>query len=178
MNWPRSIQVLAAILLALVHYPSSGATRPINITARPVQLHTQDPAFTRAGGLAYLGGLRLDSDVRDFGGISGLHVSTDGDRLTAVSDSGRLLEARLLYSGERLAGIADASLTPLAGPDGKPIAGKGEGDAEGIARLGGSLLVSFARRHRILSARTQFRRASFRHRQALPERQKMVVLRP
>ncbi|MEE2761321.1 MAG: esterase-like activity of phytase family protein [Pseudomonadota bacterium] len=148
---PRSIRALAVILAVLVYFPGFGATRPINITARPVPLHTEDTTHTRVGSLVYLGGLRLESDARDFGGFSGLHISADGDRLTAISDFGRRLEARLFYSGESLVGIADASLTLLSGPDGKTITGKGEGDAEGIARLGGSLLVSFERQHRILS---------------------------
>lgn len=151
MTRPGSSQALAVILGVLVLFPGSAPTQPINVTARPVPLHTQDSARAKAGALAYLGGLRLDSDVPDFGGFSGLHISADGDRLTAVSDLGQLLEARILYSGERLAGIADASLAPLTGPDGKPITGKREGDAEGIARRGGALLVSFERRHRILS---------------------------
>lgn len=134
----------------------SGPARaePIAVSAKPMALDASDASRDKTGDLTYLGGLRLRSDAKGFGGFSGLDISTDGLSLIAVSDFGRRLDARLSYSKEgRLAGISNARLAPLIGLDGKPITGKGEGDAEEIARLGGALLVAFERHHRILSYR-------------------------
>ena len=47
-------------------------------------------------------------------------------------------------------GLTDARLTLLTGEDGKPLSGKADADAEGLALLpGGDRLVSFERRARI-----------------------------
>jgi hypothetical protein len=129
--------------------PAQG--EPIDVTTVPLALDSHDANRDKTGGLTYLGGLRLRSDAKGFGGFSGLDISADGSDMIAVSDFGRRLDARLSYAKDgRLTGVTGAQLAPLTGLDGKPITGKGEGDAEDIARLGGTMLVSFERRHRIL----------------------------
>ncbi|MBT3886188.1 MAG: esterase-like activity of phytase family protein [Rhodospirillaceae bacterium] len=137
----------AAIIISI-----PARAEPIAVTAKPVALDSSDASRDRTGNLTYLGGLRLRSDAKGFGGFSGLDISADGAEMIAVSDFGRRLDARLTYAKDgRLAGISNARLAPLTGLDGKPITGKGEGDAEDIARLGDELLVSFERHHRILA---------------------------
>ena len=84
------------------------------MTGTPVALDSRDANRNKAGGLTYLGGLRLRSGARGFGGFSGLDVSPDGTRLIAVSDFGRRKDERLVYS-------KDGRLTPLTGLDGKPL---------------------------------------------------------
>ena len=78
-------------------------------------------------------------------------MSADGTQLTAVSDFGHWLSARLVYDeGGRLSGLERAEIGPLHGPDGDRLSGKRWQDAESLARLSdGSILVSFERKHRI-----------------------------
>lgn len=141
-------------MLAALIFSQSAQAEPIAVSAKPVALDASDASRDKTGGLTYLGGLRLRSDAKGFGGFSGLDISPDGALLIAVSDFGRRLDARLLYAKDgRLSGFANARLAPLIGLDGQTITGKGEGDAEEIARLGGDLLVAFERHHRILSYR-------------------------
>jgi len=125
----------------------------IVVEAEPVALDPSDPARVRLGAFAWAGGLRLTSaQTSRLHGLSDLVVAADG-RLASVSDDGGdVLDARLtLDAGGRLAGLADARLTVLAGEDGKPLQGKFESDAEGLAILpNGDRLVSFERHHRIL----------------------------
>jgi hypothetical protein len=147
----RRLHFAAAAVLAAIFFANPAHGEPITVTAEPVPLDSSDASRDKAGSLAYLGGLRLRSGARGFGGFSGLDVSPDGTRLIAVSDFGRRLDAHLVYSRDgRLTGIAEARLTPLTGLDAKPLTGKADGDGEAIARLGGALLVAFERRHRIL----------------------------
>lgn len=124
----------------------------ITVAATPVPLNHEAPSQDRIGDFAYAGGVVLSAaDTARFHGLSDMHVGADG-RLIAVSDEGDLLFGRLTFDGSgRLTGLADATLTVLAGPDGKPLQGKQEADAEGLAILpNGDRLVSFEQHHRIL----------------------------
>lgn len=125
----------------------------IQITATPVPLNPQDPSQDRIGDFTYAGGLVLSSDQTSrLHGLSDLRVTADG-RLRAISDEGDLLETRLvLDKAGRLIGLGPSKLTILTGPDGKPLQGKKEADAEGLAVLaGGDRLVSFEGQDRILA---------------------------
>lgn len=123
---------------------------PIAVTARPVPLNSQDDSITAAGRLRYRGGLALTSDQPHFGGLSGLIVSADGTRFTAVSDMGYWLSGTLGYdrSGD-LASVADARMGALHAPDGRPSVGKSKGDAESITPDGRGYLVGFEQDHRL-----------------------------
>jgi hypothetical protein len=116
-----------------------------------VPLDPRDPAARRAGELEYRGGIALRSTDPRFGGFSGIHVSTDGGTLLAISDRGTWLRLRLRYDKDgRLAGAAQAEMGALIGEDGLPLTGENR-DAEDLAVLpDGSMLVPFERRHRIL----------------------------
>jgi hypothetical protein len=129
--------------------PLSGI--PISIDAVSVPLNPQRPSDEAIGDFRYAGGLVLTSRQTDqLHGLSDIEVR-DHDRLTAVSDLGNLLEARLVLDGsERLVGLADARMTPLTDEEGKPLSDKADADAEGLALLpGGDRLVSFERRDRV-----------------------------
>ena len=124
----------------------------ITVTATPVPLDASNPAKVDAGGgFTYAGGLWLTSTTTSrLHGLSDLSVTADG-RLTAISDEGDLFEAKLqLDAGGKLVGLTDTKLQPLKGPNGQPLQGKREGDAEGLAVLpNGDRLVSFEGNHRI-----------------------------
>lgn len=124
----------------------------VTIVATPVPLNTQDPAQDRIGDFVYAGGVALSAaDTARFHGLSDMEISPKG-QLTAISDEGDLLTARLNLDGRgALTGLTDARLSVLTGPDGKPLQGKQDSDAEGMTTLGnGDRLVSFEQNHRIL----------------------------
>ncbi len=124
---------------------------PVHIDAAPVPLNPRNPWQTRLGDFVYAGGLVLtSSDTNLLHGLSDLEV-TGANRLTAVADTGLLVEARLeLDAAGRLIGVADGRLTALVGLDGSLPAEKSEMDAEGLALLpNGDRLVSFEVRDRV-----------------------------
>src|SRR3569833_361856 len=61
------------------------------------------------------------------------------------------MRARLVRDAKgRHVGVSGATFALLTGQDGKPLAGKAEADAEGVAVWpDGDLMVSFERKHRI-----------------------------
>ncbi len=147
---------IAAILLvatfataALAQEPA--APTPIAVFSQTVPLDPRDPAARQSGELDYRGGIALRSTDPRFGGFSGIHVSSDGATLLAISDRGAWLRLRLTYDkGGRLAGAARGEMGALIGEDGKPLTGE-QRDAEALAVLpDGDMLVAFERKHRIL----------------------------
>ncbi|MEZ5938501.1 MAG: esterase-like activity of phytase family protein [Hyphomonadaceae bacterium] len=118
----------------------------IDLQAKPVSL-SRIGARKSIGKLTYLGGFQLTSSDPRFGGLSGLDVLETGD-LLAVSDTGALVWIDLADDG--LTPLA-ARMAPLNGADGRPLDGKLEADAEGLAYQDGLALVSFERDHRVLA---------------------------
>ena len=160
MDAPRHMAVIAALLGTLL---SSCALPPLaeplngkpRIPAQAIFLNPERPGQSRVGKLEYRAGFALSSDSPNFGGFSGLSLSPDGTRLTAVSDQGDLLRARLEVDGTgRLQGLSGAEMHRLRGVDGEPLFqgfNKRLQDAEAVERLAdGSYLVSFEHRHRVL----------------------------
>ncbi len=155
MRTVSSLPGVALSLALLVAHPA--AAEPLALSARPVPLHTEDPERTRVGPLLYRGGLELTSSDDRFGGLSGLLVSEDGGRMTAVSDQGRWVTARLLYDAAgRLTGATEAEIGELHGlggahlPGGVHLHGKRDRDSESLTRLpDGAIVVGFERNHRL-----------------------------
>ena len=151
-----AVGLLALTACAPIH--ASPPTTPvpagarITVSATPAPLNTQDLGQNQLGDFHYLGGLVLTSaDTARLHGLSDMEISTDG-KLIAISDEGDLLSARLISdTNGRPTGLDQPTLRVLTGPDGKPLQGKLEADAEGMALLpNGDLLVSFERNNRIL----------------------------
>jgi hypothetical protein len=148
--------LLAALALAACAAPPLptapvAATGEIAVAATPVALNPADPAQSAVGAFRYAGGVALSSaDTARFHGLSDMAV-TDGVNLTAVSDEGDLLKAKIVLDRQgRVAGLASARITALPGLDGKPLPGKLAADSEGLALMAnGDLLVSFEQNHRI-----------------------------
>ena len=123
---------------------------PIEVTASSVALDRRDATRQTLGPLTYLGGLRLRSSSRLFGGLSGLEVSEDGRRLLAISDRGFWFSADLVFGEDgRLDGLANTDFSRMRGRDGKPLARRFLQDAEALARDGEDYVVAFEGAHRI-----------------------------
>ncbi len=124
---------------------------PLEIAASVVPLQAEDPERTRVGPLRFRGGLHLTSADPRFGGLSALLLSEDGTRLTAVTDKGHWMTARLIAdSAGAPLGLAEAEIGELHGPGGRHLRGKRETDSESLARLAdGELVVGFERDHRL-----------------------------
>ncbi|MEE8274765.1 MAG: esterase-like activity of phytase family protein [Alphaproteobacteria bacterium] len=140
--------------MASIAVAPPAAAEPLEIHTRSVALNPADRAQSTVGMLEYLGGLALTAGDSRFGGLSGLEVSADGTRMTAVSDRGHWITARLVHDGDgRLTGLADGAVHPIRDEKGRPVSRPWH-DAEEIARLAdGTLLVSFEGRHRIWAYR-------------------------
>ena len=145
---PAALAVVTYALLALA-LPAARA-EPLALTARVLA----PTAMTNGGALGrlrWMGGLELSAPDRRFGGLSGLLISADGTRLTAVSDRGYWVAARLVYDAAgRLAGVDDASIAMLRGTDGLPLRERRDRDAESLAAMpDGAVLVGFEHNHRL-----------------------------
>ena len=144
-----ALAVPVAVAAAVPAVAAADETVPLAV--EPVPLDPENETQVRAGALLYRGGLAVRSPDPRFGGFSGLAVSRDGAHLTAISDRGAWLRARIRHDAAgRLAGLGDGRIGALHGRDGKPLRGL-NADAEALALLpDGAALVAFERRHRIL----------------------------
>ena len=123
----------------------------IEVVARPLAgFEVRNSSRRQFGLLEFRGGLVLTSPSKHFGGISALRVQPDGARFIALTDRGWWFRGRLVYDGTRPAGITDAEMAPILGPDGRPLAARGWYDTEALAQDGGTLYVGIERVHRIV----------------------------
>lgn len=135
---------------ALAQPARGGAAGDIVVRSFPVNAFMpREPDRHVFGRLEFRGGLELQSDHRAFGGFSSIRVDPDGPRLTAVSDRGQWLTARIDMEGGRIAGLSEARMAPILGPGGRPLAQTGNWDTEGLWIEGGTAWVSVERSHRI-----------------------------
>ncbi|MBK1661942.1 esterase-like activity of phytase family protein, partial [Paracraurococcus ruber] len=130
------------------------ALLPARVTAQPappgsLARRLTLPASPPGSRLELLGGLVLDDGVLGFGGLSGLHLAEDL-QVTAISDLGHWMTARLELQDGRPSGLSGLRTGALGSGTGQPVSRGYEGDAESLARLpDGSWLVGFERWHRI-----------------------------
>ena len=145
MKIARHMAGLCALMMA-----APLAADPIDLNTKTVVLAPTEPNVRHVGPLSYRGGLRLSSSDARFGGLSGLVVSTDGEKLISVTDTGHWFEARLIYDSDgTLTDLADPVMTTLNDESGQPLTSKSESDSESLAPVpGGGFLVSFERQHR------------------------------
>lgn len=114
--------------------------------AEPVSPDDQGVFDDRLSGLGLVGIWSLTSGRDEFGGLSGLVVSESGD-LMAVSDQGQFI---ILPTDRETGAPAEfGRIAAMRGEDGAPLAGKTQGDAEGLAMRDGVAFVSFERDHRV-----------------------------
>lgn len=140
-------------MLALLVTPNSATTaRSIEISTLAVPLNYTAPEQTRIGRLTWRGGIEINSPSIRFTGLSGLLISADGKKFTAVTDEGFWISAAIAYDANGfLTGLSNGQTRHLRGTDGKRMKGKTNEDAEAMTEIAdGSILVAFERNHRIL----------------------------
>lgn len=107
------------------------------------------PSAEAEGSLRYIGRYTWSNPDPNFGGFSGIEMSDDGNALTAVSDRGHLIRARIIRDKSLISGVESQRITPLRNPKGQPLKGA-RGDAEGLAiRPDGRIYISFEGFHRV-----------------------------
>jgi hypothetical protein len=104
MRWLKLVAVagsIAGISAAPQSTPGSPAVNgSIAVDAVPVPLNPQSPSESAIGDFLYAGGLSITSrDTNQLHGLSDLDV-TGTDRLTAVADSGTVLDVRVVLDTE------------------------------------------------------------------------------
>jgi hypothetical protein len=140
-------RLLAGIgLLVLATGAEAG---PVSVNAERIGYFQRFSSSVDFGALSWRGGLTLTSDDKNFGGFSGLVLGPDCEDMLAVSDRGNWLQAKLLYEGDRPAGIDDAVMAPIRDSRGQPQRSKSWGDAEAVTKLrNGRIAVGFESRVR------------------------------
>ncbi len=150
--WIVTAIALAGLPVAASEWPR--APEPpitIAIRAQPIQsFDPREPLRVRFGALEFLGGIELTSDHQSFGGLSGLHVSADGERFLALTDRGRWLRGRIVSVGNRPMRIEDAEMAPILGADGRPLGARGWYDTESLTADNGHLYVGIERVNQIV----------------------------
>ena len=155
MTYPIRLTSIANLLgwtlVALGLGSSTLTAAPISVEIQPVTLNPERPEQLTVGKLLYRGGLVISSSTAEFGGLSALGVSADGDRMVALTDRGRRFASRLVYDEVgNLAGLRRTTLDTMANIDGTPLMAKSDSDIESMSPgVEGEIIVAFERRHRI-----------------------------
>ena len=154
---------LRRLLIPLIAFIPIGGPRSANltpiaaediiITARAVTIQPGAPSRVRVGSLVLIGGWKLESSSRQFGGWSALHV--EGDRVVTVSDGGAVLRFKLGRFGHP----SEAHIDPLPRGCG-PIDDKHLRDSESLAGgNGGDWWVGYEWRNAICRISPDFAHA-------------------
>src|SRR6516225_10977547 len=153
-----AIAAVAAVAAALT-FSAPAATEPahndgpvvIQVHAKTINLFLpREQDQIRFGALEFRGGLELTSDYREFGGFSALRMDPDGEHFVSLSDKSFWLTGRIVYDRGRPAGIADAEMAPMLGPDGRPLAARGWFDTESLAERDGVFYIGIEGVNRIV----------------------------
>ncbi|MEN3793701.1 esterase-like activity of phytase family protein [Fulvimarina sp. MAC3] len=142
---------LVAAFFGLALLSSSALAEPVTITAKSIPAFRADSDRTHFGDLKFVGGFSFTGSSRHVAGLSGLVVGDGGTSFLAVTDYGYWISGRIARDESGVpSGLVDVDVSPMRGPDGRPLTGKIKADAEGLARRGDQAVVSFERAPRIL----------------------------
>jgi hypothetical protein len=154
----RTALALVGAAIAAPALPSAAEARapvpraPVDITIRSFPVNAfmpREPDRKRFGQLEFHGGLELQSDYRGFGGFSSIRTDATGQRLTAITDNGQWLTAQFDMEGKKVAGLSQARMAAILGPNGRPLAQSGDWDTESLCIEGGTAWIGVERTHRI-----------------------------
>ncbi len=142
--------VLLLIICVVTGCIPAHAGETPTVTVKPIRLFQDDPARQEVGLLRFRGAVEVTSDDESFGGYSGLWVSPDGRRLSAVQD-GHWTEAQLSYDGNGdLADFDLIALGRLLDETGQPFEEATDQDAEALDYDGQRFIVGFETNNRLL----------------------------
>lgn len=102
---------MSAALFGLVLFALSASAAvqitgdPVPVSVSPIEHFEISGTKSVFGKLEFRGGLAISSKLREFGGLSGIHVQNGGSEAILVSDLGYILLAELSYREGRLAAI-------------------------------------------------------------------------
>lgn len=155
-SFRRRLAAVCIFLVPLFLTTSAGpqtldAPVRIEIQSRLIEhFESREPTKKRFGALQFRGGLQLSSPHREFGGLSGIRIAADGANFIAVTDKAHWVRGRILYRGDAPAGVANAEIAPMLGPDGRTLTARGWYDTESLAEEDGTLYVGIERVHQIV----------------------------
>ena len=109
----KPIAHLLAAMLAAAALALPALADSLALKSGPISIFAAEQSEALVGKLEFRGGIVLRASDRRFGGLSGLRVSADGARLTAISDHGYWLTATLAYDSR---GFLTAAAMPRSGP--------------------------------------------------------------
>lgn len=121
---------------------------PLVIQAKPIARFEGTPVVLSPA-LVFRDGLELTSSTPQFGGLSGLVVTSD-NRFLAVADVGNWVSGRFVEADGHLSGIADATMAPLLDQDGRTLDQSRKSDAEALAMRDGIAFVGIEGSNAIL----------------------------
>lgn len=121
---------------------------PLSVKVVPLNVHVGAQVVGPVGTLVYRGGVELTSKDPRFGGLSGLLVTQNGNRMLAISDRGWWLQGDLSYNQRGdFVGVQDVDILPM-----RPLEESLSFtlDAEAVVKTGeGDLIVAYERQHRL-----------------------------
>lgn len=122
----------SAIALAGLSPLATWASEPATVTAVPTLTFLNTPVGMRVGQLVWQGGFSFTSDVRSFGGISGI-AFLDSERFVAVGDRGSFISGRMLHTADGFPlNLIDVRISPILDEDGQVAEDAKLADAEAI----------------------------------------------
>ena len=140
--------MIGLVATAVLQQAGPQALPPVGIDLRGVPFPGLAEPRT-VGCLSLRAGLTLETKRDGFGGYSDLSLDGPDGLSTLVSDGGHVLWVRFGFDAAGdLVSAADARLAGMVERDGSTL-GKRDGDAEGLAWLGGGYAVSFEGEHRL-----------------------------
>lgn len=142
---------LSCLILCLTTHISATHAKPgkkIKVKAEIIEnFLPSEPSLKTFGKLEYMGGLVLNSDNKDFGGISGIRLLNE-NQFIAITDKGEWLKAEIERDKGKLENITNARMARLRDVKGNKLKGKKQADAEGIELEANGFIISFERNHR------------------------------
>jgi len=150
LNFARNILLFVTLLARITLPPDSATAEAIPLTSTAVPYFHIGSSDNSAGRLTFLGGLEIESENKNFGGLSGLRFSADGTRLFSVSDHGYWFTAEIARDEKQvIAKLGNGILSCLCRTDGTPYGSKHWSDAEGVEITDKKAYVVFERLNRI-----------------------------
>ncbi len=126
---------------------------PVAVTTHAIpHFRRDDASLRRFGPLDYLGGLEVSGRHHGFGGISSIRIGRDGERFTALTDTGDWITGRISASADGTpTGLADVTIAPILVADGRRTKDVGLWDSESLTLADGKAFVGIERAHTLLA---------------------------